>query len=49
VFTKEERRDINRLPYAERAAKISALAGAKRGFDHAMVVDLVSCMHEECC
>ena len=49
VFTKEERRDINRLPYSERAAKISALAGAKRGFDHAMVVDLVSCMHEECC
>ena len=49
VFTKEERRDINRLPYAERAQKISELAGVRHNLEHVVVVDLVNCAHEECC
>ena len=51
VFSKEERRDINRLPYAERAQKISDLAGARHGLDHVTVVDLIDCCcaHEERC
>ena len=44
VFTKQERRDINMLPYAERAQKISGLARSKEGLDHNYVVDLVQCI-----